>query len=490
MTCFAGETAAVPPVVVKEYEGSWYEGADTYRKWYLSNPEHHELEKPEWLQNNTGWLLAILKQQNDEVIVPYEEIGGMLTDAALERGLDVLGLFGRGIGGHDRFYPDYSPDPKLGGEKALRDGIAKAKERGVRVVLYTNGQLLDQDCSWFWPDTGKFITVQRENGKLEAQVWHKYHDAPPRVLGLACHSCAIWREMMLRLAKDANDLGADGLLYDQLACTPPKFCYSHDHGHSVPAITYEKDMRENMIWVREQMRKINPEFVVMTEGIVDAQVAFIDMFHGSKPAIQIPEKSDYLQRFDGGRINEPFDEMFSYTFPEAIMIARMRSPAHSRYSLNYGLAYGTRNEMELRYAGDRKYVERNEFPTVEDYANVTGAPSVAQIKEAGEPLESEKYYKQVLTFQKEHADLLMNGCFRAGNGVELEASSEYVMANAFEAQDGKVGILVWNISDEPVTYKVTYPGFKAVGICAPDAQGLKQGDPIAPESVHLVLFER
>lgn len=488
MTSQPGESVQIPAMIVRRYEGQWYEAADIYREWYVAQREF--VKQPEWLRNNSGWLLAILKQQNDEVIVPYDQIGGMLTDAALERGLDILGLFGRGIGGHDRFYPDYSPDPKLGGEKALRDGIAKAKERGMRVVMYTNGQLLDQDCSWFWPETGKNITVQRKNGKLESQTWHKYHDAPARVHGLACHSCNTWREMMLQLAKDAYDLGADGLLYDQLACTTPKFCYNPTHGHAVPAITYEEDRNDNMMYVQQEMAKIDPEFVVMTEGILDSQMNTVDMFHGSSPALVLPSKEKTIKRIDESDTYSHFAEMYRYTFPEAIILGRLPNPAHTRFTLNYLLAYGSRNEMELRYAADRKYVQDNIIPTKEDYANVTGAPNIELMREAGDPVEAEAYYKKVLTFQKKHSDLLMNGRFLADRDVKLEASSKYVMANAFEAADGKLGVVVWNVSDEPVSYKVSYPGYTVKSICAPDAEGLRPGDPIAPESVHLVLFER
>lgn len=489
MVSLPGETVCVPSTIFRRYEGEWYESADIYREWFLAQRKF--VDSPEWLRNNTGWLLAIMKQQNDEVIVPYDEIGGMLTDAALERGLDVLGLFGRGIGGHDRFYPDYSPDPKLGGEKALRDGIAKAKERGMRVVLYTNGQLLDQDCPWFWPDTGRFITVQRKNGELESQTWHKYHDAPPRVHGLACHSCDTWREMMLRLAKAANDLGADGLLYDQLACTSPKFCYNPDHGHPVPAITYGEDRNDNMMYIQQEMAKINPDFVVMVEGILDSQMNTVDMYHGSSPAIVLPAKEAFMQRFDDSALYSYFAELYRYTFPEAIMLARQPNPAQTRFTLHYGLAYGVRNEMELRYSGDRKYVEHNVVPTEEDYANVTGAPDLNVIREAGDPLESEKYYKKVLTFQKRHSDLLMNGRFLAGKGVKFECDSKYVMANAFTAVGGdKLGILVWNISDAPVTYQVSYPGFVAKSVVSPDKESVSLGDSLDPESVHLVLFER
>lgn len=490
LTCFPGETVDVPATTVYAYEGEWYVAADIYREWFLANREI--LEKPEWVKNNTGWLLAILKQQNDEVIFSYDEIGGILTDVADARGLDVLGLFGRGIGGHDRFYPDYSSDPKLGGEEAFKKGIAEAKARGKRVILYTNGQLLDQnETPQFWPDTGSVITVRMQHGAMKTSKFHKYHDAPARHFGLACHSTQIWRDVMLRLAKHANELGADGLLYDQLAVHGPMYCYHPDHGHPVPAIVYENDRADNMKYVQEEMNKINPEFIVMTEGIADMEMNSIGMFHAYAPGANVPLKEHFMTRFADEGSQQFYTEMYAYTFPENVVTIRMSNPTNNRYILNYGIAFNFRNESELRYAADRAYVEHGKIPVLEDYHNVRGKPHLPYINEAGTLEEADRYYKQVLTFQKKHADMMMTGRFLAGRGVELDCASKEVMAHAFATTDGsKVGVLVWNVSDQPVTYNVAYPGYTATSICAPDKENVNFGDALEAQSLHLVIFEK
>lgn len=493
LECFPGEKVEVAPVVYKPYEGEWYECGDTYREWFLA---HRKIaERPEWVKNSRGWLLAILKQQNDEVIVPYEEIGGLLADAAEERGIDILGLFGRGIGGHDRFYPDYRPDPKMGGETAIKRGIAEAKAKGKRVVLYTNGQLLDMnETPQFWPDTGKVISVRQRDGKIWQQTYHKYDSAPARHFGLACHSCATWREIMLRLAKDANNLGADGILYDQLAVFKPTYCYNPDHGHRVPAIVYEADRLDNMDYVQREMSKINPEFVVMTEGLADYELSTVGMFHGYCKGSIVPKKSVMKERFDNEGVVQYFTEMFHYTFPENVVTIRMTSPSNSRFSMNYNLSFGFRNELELRYAADRDYLKCKKVPTIEDYVNVRTVSSVKiirEMEEAGDPVASVKYYKQALDFQQEHAELMKHGRYLAGNGVTLDASSQYVMANAWVSNDGsKVGVLVWNMSDEEVAYNVAYKGYKARAIYAPDRDNIELGDKLGVQSLHFVVFEK
>ena len=490
-TCFPGQTVKVPSTTICRYDGDWYAGADIYREWFLKHMK--VLDRPEWAKNNSGWLLAILKQQNDEVIVSYDEIGTVLADAAEARGIDVIGLFGRGIGGHDRFYPDYSPDPKLGGKEALKRGIAAAQAKGKRIILYTNGQLLDMnETPQFWPDTGKVLTIRQQNGTLRTDTFHKYYDAPARHFGLVCHSCQTWRDIMLRMAKEANELGADGILYDQLAVVPPMYCYSPDHGHPVPTVVYANDRADNMKFVQEEMAKINPEFIVMTEGLVDMELNTIGMFHAFCHGAIIPEDVNvFKQRCNDTGTMQYYTEMFSYTFPENVTTFRLGNPANSRYTLHYNLAFHFRNEMELRYAADRRYVEKGIVPVPDDYKNVIYKPNLNIINQAGAPDEAVKYYKQALDFQKKHADLMVNGRYLAGKGIEVEASSRYVITTAWKTwSEEKLGVLVWNLSDEPVTYKVTYPGYTVKGVEAPDVEGLKPGDTLAPQSIHLVLFEK
>lgn len=489
MTCFPGETVQVPSDLVYRYEGSWHKAADLYRTWFL---QHREiLEKPEWVRRNTGWLLAIMKQQNDEVIFPYSDLGGLLSDVAEERGIDVLGVFGRGIGGHDRFYPDYSSDPKLGGDQAFRDGIAKAHERGRKVIVYTNGQLLDQEGTQFWPDTGRFITVVRKDGTLDYQKWHKYADAPARIHGMACQRSDIWRDIMLRLARQAKDLGADGLLYDQLATRRPMLCYSPDHGHTVPAIVYENDRNDNMDYVRREMAKIDPDFIVMTEGLVDAEMNVIGMFHGCSQAAGIPLETAFLKRFTDEASQQYYPELFRYTFPELVTTIRHPNPAHSRFSVNYGVAFGFRSELELRYAADRAYVEEGKIPVKADYGNVLSPPNLVYVEEAGDPDEAKAYTGKVLTFQKEHGDLLMEGRFLGGKGVQLDCASPFVLANAFASADGgKLGVLVWNVSGEaPATFTVTpEKGWELLETAAPEGEAVE--GPLPARSLRLLIYGR
>jgi len=62
----------IPEVVVTTYQGKWYEAAKRYRSWYNSQFKMPEI--PTWVKQESGWILAILKQQNGYVMWKYHEL--------------------------------------------------------------------------------------------------------------------------------------------------------------------------------------------------------------------------------------------------------------------------------------------------------------------------------------------------------------------------------------------------------------------------------
>lgn len=482
-TCSPGQEYDVPETRLMAYEGDWHKAADCYKSWFDTCMDY--VYEPQWIKDCSGWLLAITKQQNEEVMWNYDEFAEGLSDAAEERGLDIIGLFGWAHGGHDRFYPDYYPDPVRGGEKALRKAIKGIKDRGLRSIMYVNGQLIDQDGTEFWPDTGRFITMVDKNGKLLSETWHKYYDAPARTHGRACFSSDVWRKRMISLAKQAHDYGADGIIYDQLATRQPVFCYGHDHGHTVPAVAVEKDRLDFIKEIRAEMSKIDPEFVVMTEGITDYELGCINIFHGCSFDVYPPDQKAMEERLTGHSGATWFPEMLEYTFPDLIMTVRNPAPVTSRNMSNFTLISHLKNEIECRYMADVRFLKENRTPRIEDYSNVTTKPDLNLVR-SQDPVAMRIYQKDLADFQKKHKDLLRTGRFMDTQGLEFEGSHPLAMAKAFTAE-GKTGVVVWNISaDEPLTYKVQVEGRSLVSSDSPE--GLPT-ETVPPQSIVLLIFE-
>ncbi len=488
-TCFAGQEYEVPETRLKEYSGSWHKAADCYKAWFDSCMDY--VKSPQWLKDCSGWLLAITKQQNEEVMWDYDEFAEGLSDAAVQRGLDIIGLFGWAHGGHDRFYPDYYPDPVRGGEDALRRAIKGIRDRGLRTIMYVNGQLIDQDGTQFWPDTGKFITIMKKDSTMASETWHKYYDAPARTHGRACFSCDVWRKRMISLARQAYDYGADGIIYDQLATRSPMFCYSPDHGHSVPAVVVEQDRLDFITEIKKEMYAIDPEFVVMTEGVADYELSCIDIFHGCSFDVYPPDQKAMEERLTGVSGATWFPEMLEYTFPELLMTVRNPAPVTSRNMSNFTLLSHLKNEIECRYMADVRYLKEDRVPEVEDYANVTTKPDLSLVR-SQDPAAMRDYQKQLADFQNQHKALLRTGRYMDTEGFDFQGSHDLAMAKAF-VSGKKTGIVVWNISeDTPLEYSVSVRGRKAASLHTPEGDTVLHPEGtavLAPQSISLLIFK-
>lgn len=483
-TCFFGEKESIPELFVSAYSGSWHRAADIYSNWYRNSVKMQDV--PEWAKNSSGWMLTIMKQQNEEIMWNYDSLEE-LCKLSEERGLDVLGLFGWTAGGHDRFYPDYNPDPAMGGKDALVSVIEKIHKRGKHVIIYANGQLIDQNGTEYWPQTGKNISVVKRDGTIDFQKWHKYYDAPARFHGMACLGEDEWYERMLDLALQANDLGADGILYDQLAVTAPKFCYSANHGHSVPAVVYESDRYRLLERIASYMKSINKDFIIMTEGLSDAVLGSISYFHGYENGAYVPLISELNGRINKKVHSSVFPEMFKYTFPEVLTTYRNPAPVNNRLILNYATLFGLRSELESRYNADVKYLKENRKPVPEDYSNVISKPDIDLVT-SEDPVAMRIYSKKVIDFQRSFSWILWRGKYLDTNGFIAKCEKD-VLVRAYSA-DSRLCVVVWNTSSQDRNIELSVPGYLFEYASSPESGEISAGSPLPKESIRIYMWKK
>lgn len=476
-----GQRGTIPTLIVKPYAGDWHAAAREYRAWVDSVGK--PIEKPVWAKTASGWLLAILKQQNGEIMWPYNTLD-QLSEVADQHGLDVLGLFGWGYGGHDHLYPDYNPCPLMGGEAALREGIQKAHARGKRVILYANGQMMERGTAW-WTDTGRHLAVTNKDGATIQEFWRKYKNTPGYHFDIGCNRAEAWRERLLMLAKQANDLGADGILYDQLGMRAALACYGEGHGHPVPAMVYQDDRQEMLRQIAETMRGANPDFIIMAEGFFDSLLDSIAYFHGCVMGTFSDSPGRIAQRQTDPLTNNLFPEMVRYTYPEVASTVRFPSPLLSREMANYTCAYGWRFEIESRYTPDRDYLVKERIPTVEDYAQVLSKPDIHLIETL--PREATAaYMKRVTEFQKKNAPLLMTGTFTDTEGFTCEGQG--IVAKGYRSEN-RVGVLLWNTSDQEAAFTLRVPEAELVSAAEPENETADAFSPLAPQTLRLLVWK-
>lgn len=460
---------SIPDMVIRPYSGDWHVAAKHYRSWY---DQHFELPSPpEWVKDDSGWLLAILKQQNMEIMWPYDQLD-KLCDIAEAYNLGTVALFGWGFGGHDHLYPFYTPDNTMGGRSALEAAIKRAQQRGIKIIIYANGKIMDTSTD-FYAYYGHETMVIQKNLQPQIQYYIKQRGATPVIFAQACDGSDVWRRTMYDLAVQAASLGADGILYDQLGVMGVSACYSPYHDHK-PGLTDSKNRLDMANQARIEARKINPEFIVMTEGTHDQVIQGIDYHHGCGVAYQPSSKHD-------------FPALFRYTFPELITTQRNPNPMITRTDANFAAIHGMRHEIESRYPGDVEYLLNGTLPTKETYANQVSPPDIRKMNlESAE--KSRQYVHSLIEFEKKNANFFCRGQFIDEAG--FDATGTDILAKGF-VSGNQLGVVVWNQHlTESRAFSLEVPGYTLKNAQEPNNTKADALAALSPNTVRLIVYEK
>ncbi len=476
--CKGGEVWSAPSFVIKPYLGSWHKAADIYRKWYDSVATI--MSPPDWAKNSSGWLLAILKQQNGDVMWDYRTGIDQLCDIAQERGLDTIALFGWAHGGHDYLYPDYIPDILMGGTKSIREALQRARNRGLRTIIYANGVIMDTSTS-FYRYEGNDAILYTENQEPNVSSIRKFNSATPVTFAKACPGSDTWRKRMLDLAIQANEIGADGILYDQIGVYKPESCYCTSHRHNNPADAYAMERKSMITEIAEYMRKVNPDFIIMTEGIHDTLLSGITYVHGWGCGFSPPQSKHNMFTDD-----MLFPELFRYTFSDLPMLQRHSTPMLDRYYANYACIYGLRYEIETRYNPDVDYLLNAKIPDLSDYEDVAYYPPDVALMQTNEVEAAKQYLKDIINFSNGYARFLRCGRFMDTLGFTLKGDG--IIAKAYQFEE-ELALFVWNNSSKEEKCEVMVDGMQLVECVEPETSIVDAQAPVPAQSVRVYVFK-
>ena len=457
----------IPDIMVKIYNGEWYEASKYYRNWY---DKHFSIASPSnWVINDSGWLLAILKQQNCEVMWPYTDLD-KLCDVAERYNLNTIGLFGWAVGGHDHLYPNYSPDNLMGGKKALKEAIERAHKRGIKIILYANGKIMDASTDYY-KYNGYQTIIMQENRRPFTHFFVKQKTATPVIFAEACNGSGLWRKTMFDLGMQAVSLGADGILYDQLGVLDPILCFSESHDHR-PGQADSKYRLQMINDIREKVKELNSNFIVMTEATNDVVLRGIEYTHGWGKGTAPSENI--------------FPSLYRFTFPELVTTQRNPNPMITRTDANFAAIYGLRHEVETRYPGDVKYLLKGSF-TPDDYSNVNGPPDFVKMN-SSPACKAEKYVHELIGFEKQNPEFFRHGKFIDEEGIKIQGGD--IVAKGF-LNGNRIGVVVWNKHlTEKRDFTVTVPGYQLLSASEPDNDVVSATSSLGANSLRLLIFQK
>lgn len=404
----SGEEWKSPGFAVSLHCGDWHAGADKYRRWARSWMVRNT--PPEWVRNDHGFFLHVIKQQDGRMFDDYEDLPA-ISEKASTMGIHTLYTLGWWEGGMDGDFPRYIPWDK----NRLKRAIEQVHAKGGRVILYMNCRLMNMRLPEY-EESGKRWSVKDMHGVDVREHWewstqYPYSHGMPPMYGetfvIPCPSVRGWRDLLKGyLTQIVNEYGADGVEMDQIGLATAFLCFDSSHPHPTPAYAFGPGLLEMIKSFKEEARQKNPEFAILCEGIVDAYAQYTDLHYQLRGA-RSPAQN--------------FPEMFRYTFPEVPLY--MGSGVDEYEVLNHIFVLGMKFDIHYGSIHSAPYRDLEKYP---EYVN---------------------YIRHLINIRDAARDYLLYGDFQDTRGV-LDITSG-VVAKVFKAR-GRNGVAValWNQTPE------------------------------------------
>lgn len=338
-----GKRWASGEFVTRVHPGDWHAGADTYRAWFRGWAPPPD--PPAWLRECDGRL---------EWTLPLDGTGRFEKDIvekvalAKEFGLNFARFGGQMIAsvsaGKHRCNRFPFPDPLMGSESEFAAAIKKVRQQGSHVAFYINGQAWDPrwprvppECAGKIPDAVrvpdweagfKQNALHRYDGTLYSQYskasghWPDPDPAGPHkcLFYFMCPASEGWAEHLRYWVVDkyVGQYGTDAMFLDQIGAESAKYCFNPAHGHAHHG-AWTQGFVALARRIKEEARRIDPEFTLETEGYGDAYAASFDSF--------------FIAPSSTGIWPDSHPEVARYTFPDSIFFDgfwRIQNPGNLR----------------------------------------------------------------------------------------------------------------------------------------------------------------
>lgn len=412
------------PIELQVHHGDWHAGSHLYRAFY---DQHFPgiFRKPDWLRNQMAWQDVIMLNSEDVVHYRFSDLP-RLAAAAKKYGVTTFEILGWDVGGIDRGYPQYTPDPRLGTVQDFKDALRQIRAMGVHPLIFANIQFADTGTLAYLQGLSKFDVTGRWAPDPLLMGWGE--GTISARLGLTRSNMTLVSpshpQFRKYLVDQFNQLvrdGAEGFQFDKTSVIGfldfnPTIPVSPDRSLPEGLIeTYQDVLREG--------RKINPDLAIASETAWDRALPYVDVSYLRMNSIDIPSTA------------------LRYTFPEWTATIFAENPG-DRNIMNNGMRYGF-----VWALAPRHYNASMDDPLTR-------------------PLS--RYVSELIRIRKEYADLLFHGRFEETEGASVTTPG-VVRYSVFESMHNPAekGVVVVNYQDDPAEATVSVPGAREAKVLIP-----------------------
>ena len=275
------------PVIISAYEGNWEDAAELYRDWALKQRWVKGLiedrdDIPLWLKElELIWKVSSYNTDDDTVILrgitadQFQEYADTLLNKLSVAGLNdsniLIEWWGWNQYGFDNGYPEYFPPRD--GEDAFKEAIDYAHSKGLKMMLYFNGYIVDVETQTF-KDNKKYMVV-KENGEYHLSTLFN-----GRTFAVPNPRYEWWKDTLTELAiKAVRDYDADAMYLDQMLTAPARIDYNYTIDGKVVSGGYGWSTAESKILrsIKDNTKQYK-DIILATERANEVYIPYIDIF--------------------------------------------------------------------------------------------------------------------------------------------------------------------------------------------------------------------
>jgi hypothetical protein len=474
-----GETSLPYHAVLGTFHGDWYAAAEMYRDWaskqpFCSTKMAQRTDIPKWMIDSPPAISFPMRGQGDwdppakvnDEYTPLTNALPYLDKWATELESPLLPI----IFNWEKGGPWVQPDayPPLGGEAAVREFMVKAKAKGWHPMIYGDGlcwvtsqaNTNYDGMPYFKAHDGENAVCRKSDGTLIEDVW------PWRKNYVTCVGSEPGRQMILGMTRHMAELGPD--IVQQFDQGPgPRTCYATNHGHPpVPGPWMAESFNSLVNADVSTARSVNPTVAMSCEGAPPE--TYLQKFQIWDSRFHLtPLYSflyhEYANGFLGFYTNRVNDEALRDSVARALV---------NGYFINFTL----RDKGQVEYDWDQTWTHA--IPDQAAFIDWTKRVTHFRSGVARDYLVYGRMLRPWKVSQVEERDF--------GWGKE-----PVVQSATWQAQDGRVGVVLANYGDLPQTPRLELEGTgnKSLSIYNGD-QKQKQQDIDLPGVLEIVMQPR
>lgn len=448
-------------VELRVFDGDWFTAAEHYRKWsqnqwWVRDSRMRTGQTPAWVRDTALWVWN--RGRSDAVLEP-----AVVLQRQAEMPVSVFWHWWHGCP-YDIGFPEYLP-PREGTE-SFRAATTSARNAGVRSIVYMNQRLWGMTTESWKRENAAAAAVKQPDGSIAPEVYNTFTQSPCASM---CMGTPFWRDKYAGLAETVvRDLGVAGIYMDQ-ACSSLA-CYDPSHGHPQGGGTYWMDGFKSLAADIRTRCGPTSEVALAGEGCGEGWLPYLDIMLSLQVSLERYHSPGYWQPLP----------LFNAVYHDcAIQYGNYSSLTRPPYDELWPAEKAPADALALL---DRKFALQ--FRLEQARSLVWGQqPTLANFQQCqlSERAEEIAFFLQVARLRQQALEYLRDGVMLrppaidaptreipmsrlsiyAGQGGAVQEFTQRVptvLASAWRAPDGSVGLVLINIDDKPATVALKLPG--------------------------------